>query len=133
MSILSSFWDQFIESIAKNQKKYPLLFPLLKQIHPVELTEEKIVLSCQNQGLKFYLDKGKPHEELEDSLSEQAGKRIRIEPEKAIFMFVKNQLCPVSNVINILYRDNHEEDGFLYIKYGTEKTFGCQDAEDVAS
>jgi|SRR3990167_7112803 len=51
-------------------------------------------------------------------------KRIRIEPEKAIFMFVKNQLCPVSNVINILYRDNHEEDGFLYIKYGTEKTFG---------
>ncbi|OGK12605.1 chromosomal replication initiator protein DnaA [Candidatus Roizmanbacteria bacterium RIFCSPHIGHO2_02_FULL_37_15] len=79
MSILSSFWDQFIESIAKNQKKYPLLFPLLKQIHPVELTEEKIVLSCQNQGLKFYLDKGKPHEELEDSLSEQAGKRIRIE------------------------------------------------------
>src|SRR3989344_1986554 len=79
MSILSSFWDQFIETTSKDQQKYSLLFPFLKQIQPVELSEEKIVLGCQNQGLKFFLSQGKAKEELEDSLSGQAGKRIKVE------------------------------------------------------
>lgn len=76
MSILSSFWDQFIEALSKDQKKFPLLFPLLKQLYLVELTEEKIVLGCQNQGLKFYLNKGKPREELENALILHVGKKI---------------------------------------------------------
>jgi len=76
MSILSSFWNQFIETISKDQKKFPLLFPLLKQLYLIELTEEKIVLGCQNQGLKFYLNKGKPREELENALTLHAGKKI---------------------------------------------------------
>ncbi|OGK46493.1 chromosomal replication initiator protein DnaA [Candidatus Roizmanbacteria bacterium RIFCSPLOWO2_01_FULL_40_13] len=79
MSILSSFWNQFVKSIAKDEKKYPVFFPLLKQLHPVELTEDKIVLGCQNQGLRFFLTQGKGRYELEAAISDQAGKNIKVE------------------------------------------------------
>ena len=79
MSFLSSFWDQFLESLAKNQQKVPLLYSLLRQLSPVELSEDKIVLGCQNQGFKFYLEKGKPRDEIEDALSYHAKKKIRVE------------------------------------------------------
>ncbi len=77
MSILSSFWDQFLEPFAKNQKKAPVLFSFLKQLSPVELTENKIILGCQNPGLKFYLDK--KLYDLEDAISIHAGKRLKVE------------------------------------------------------
>lgn len=79
MSILSSFWDQFLASLAKNQNEVPLLYSLLKQLEPVELTEDKIVLGCQNQGFKFYLDKGKPRAEIEEAISLYTGKKIKVE------------------------------------------------------
>src|SRR3989344_2928636 len=77
MSILSSFWDQFLESLSKGDKNVPVLLSFLKQLKVVELTEEKIVLGCLNQGLKFYFDKRGP--ELEDLISSYAGKGLRVE------------------------------------------------------
>lgn len=97
MSILSSFWNQFSESLAKEQEKYPLFFPLSKQLHPVELTEDKIVLGCQNQGLKFYLSSGKPRFELEDALSEHAGKKIKVELVVAPLHKKKAKAAPLFN------------------------------------
>lgn len=77
MSFLSSFWDQFLASLAKSQKKVPVLFSFLKQLRPVELTEDKIVLGCENPGLKFYLDKKMG--EVERELSSHTGKKLRVE------------------------------------------------------
>jgi GABA(A) receptor-associated protein len=51
-------------------------------------------------------------------------KRIKLEPEKAIFLFINNKL-PVSNtLISEIYKFNKDEDGFLYINYSGETTFG---------
>src|SRR3989344_4287076 len=77
MSILSSFWDQFLESLSKGKKNVPVLLSFLKQLNVIELTEQKIVLGCSNQGLKFYFDKRRT--ELEDLISSYAGKGLRVE------------------------------------------------------
>jgi GABA(A) receptor-associated protein len=52
-------------------------------------------------------------------------KRIKVSPEKAIFMFVKNVLPPTAALMSDVYEDHKDEDGFLYITYSGENTFGC--------
>ena len=51
-------------------------------------------------------------------------KRLKLRPETAIFLFCKNMMPPTSQYINNLYEDYKDPDGFLYIKYSGENTFG---------
>ncbi|KAF9672075.1 hypothetical protein SADUNF_Sadunf11G0003100 [Salix dunnii] len=51
-------------------------------------------------------------------------KRIKLSPEKAIFVFVKNTLPPTAALMSVLYEENKDEDGFLYMTYSGENTFG---------
>mmetsp|Transcript_40447 Transcript_40447/g.114531 ORF Transcript_40447/g.114531 Transcript_40447/m.114531 type:complete len:132 (+) Transcript_40447:671-1066(+) len=64
-------------------------------------------------------------------------KRIRLSPEKAIFIFVKNVLPPTAALMSSIYDDHKDEDGFLYITYSGENTFGhfevAQEVDDDTS
>ncbi|OEL34553.1 Autophagy-related protein 8A, partial [Dichanthelium oligosanthes] len=51
-------------------------------------------------------------------------KRIKLSPEKAIFVFVKNTLPPNASLMSAIYEENKDEDGFLYMTYSGENTFG---------
>ncbi|KAJ4851228.1 Autophagy- protein 8C-like [Turnera subulata] len=51
-------------------------------------------------------------------------KRIKLSPEKAIFIFVKNILPPTAAMMSAIYEENKDEDGFLYMTYSGENTFG---------
>ncbi|NBO72108.1 hypothetical protein EBV26_16755, partial [bacterium] len=51
-------------------------------------------------------------------------KRIRFPPEKALFMFVNNKLYPITSLVGTIYDENKESDGFLYVTYCQENTFG---------
>ena len=51
-------------------------------------------------------------------------KKIQLPPEKAIFLFINNILHPISSLMSQVYEDNHDADGFLYIVYSGENTFG---------
>ncbi|KIZ02721.1 Autophagy-related protein 8d [Monoraphidium neglectum] len=51
-------------------------------------------------------------------------KRIKLSPEKAIFIFIKNVLPPTAALMSSVYEDHKDEDGFLYITYSGENTFG---------
>ncbi|PQQ18391.1 autophagy-related protein 8C [Prunus yedoensis var. nudiflora] len=51
-------------------------------------------------------------------------KRIKLEAEKAIFVFVKNTLPPTAAVMSTIYEENKDEDGFLYLTYSGENVFG---------
>ncbi|GFP85818.1 autophagy-related protein 8d, partial [Phtheirospermum japonicum] len=52
-------------------------------------------------------------------------KRIKLSAEKAIFVFVKNMLPPTAALMSAIYDEHKNEDGFLYINYSGENTFGC--------
>ncbi|OAY83185.1 Autophagy-related protein 8e, partial [Ananas comosus] len=51
-------------------------------------------------------------------------KRINLSAEKAMFMFVDNVLPPTGVLMSKLYEDKKDDDGFLYIFYSGENTFG---------
>ncbi|KAJ6737907.1 MICROTUBULE-ASSOCIATED PROTEINS 1A/1B LIGHT CHAIN 3-RELATED [Salix koriyanagi] len=51
-------------------------------------------------------------------------KRIKLSPEKAIFVFVKNTLPSTASLMSAIYEENKDEDGFLYMTYSGENTFG---------
>eukprot|EP00735_Rhodelphis_limneticus_P005059 TRINITY_DN1675_c0_g1::TRINITY_DN1675_c0_g1_i1::g.17799::m.17799 TRINITY_DN1675_c0_g1::TRINITY_DN1675_c0_g1_i1::g.17799 ORF type:complete len:118 (-),score=46.86,sp/Q8VYK7/ATG8F_ARATH/81.20/7e-66,Atg8/PF02991.11/2.7e-50,APG12/PF04110.8/2.7e-06 TRINITY_DN1675_c0_g1_i1:310-663(-) len=51
-------------------------------------------------------------------------KRIKLSPEKALFIFVNKILPPTAALMSNLYEEQKDEDGFLYITYAGENTFG---------
>ncbi|KAF7800739.1 autophagy-related protein 8d [Senna tora] len=51
-------------------------------------------------------------------------KRIKLSPEKAIFIFVKNMLPPTAAIMSGVYEEYKDEDGFLYIVVESESLGG---------
>ena len=51
-------------------------------------------------------------------------KRLKLTPEKALFIFINNKLVPTHSLISQIYNDEKDEDNFLYINYSSENTFG---------
>ena len=46
-------------------------------------------------------------------------KRIKLAPEKAIFIFVNEVLPPTAALMSSIYEEHKDEDGFLYITYAS--------------
>ena len=51
-------------------------------------------------------------------------KRLKLDSEKAMFIFINGQLPTNSHLICDLYEKNKDQDGFLYVTYALENTFG---------
>ena len=51
-------------------------------------------------------------------------KRIEIDASKSLFIMVNNHLVPSAKSMGIIYEDDHDDDGFLYMTYTSENTFG---------
>ena len=51
-------------------------------------------------------------------------KRIKLENSHSIFFLINNKVCPSNTSLSDIYADNKDEDGFLYIIYTSENTFG---------
>lgn len=51
-------------------------------------------------------------------------KRIQLAPEKALFLFCSNTIPPNHALMSTVYEEQKDEDGFLYVQYSGESTFG---------
>ena len=51
-------------------------------------------------------------------------KRLKIESHKTLYLSVKNKMPQLSQNVSTIYDKYCDEDGFLYIKYCEETTFG---------
>jgi GABA(A) receptor-associated protein len=49
---------------------------------------------------------------------------MKLAPEKAIFIFINNTLPTSTDMMSQIYKNHKDEDGFLYITYSGESTFG---------
>jgi len=57
-------------------------------------------------------------------------KRLRLTREQAIFLFVNGHIPSTNALMNQIYDEHRDEDGFLYITYAPESTFGsCFESE----
>jgi len=51
-------------------------------------------------------------------------KRLKLASEEAMFLFINGKLISGSAVIGLVYQFEHDPDGFLYVQYAKENTFG---------
>ena len=51
-------------------------------------------------------------------------KRIKLDSKEALFFFVNNSLCNNTLSLSEVYKTYKDKDGFLYIVYTSENTFG---------
>lgn len=51
-------------------------------------------------------------------------KRIALSDDRALFLFVRRSLPPSSADMLSIYDEFADEDGFLYVAYSSESTFG---------
>jgi len=52
-------------------------------------------------------------------------KRIKLPADQAIFIFVNNTLPPAAALMSQIYKEHADQDGFLYVTYSGESTFGA--------
>ncbi|SHO75787.1 Component of autophagosomes and Cvt vesicles [Malassezia sympodialis ATCC 42132] len=52
-------------------------------------------------------------------------KRVKLAPEKAIFIFIRDILPAAAATMDVIFEEHKDEDGFLYMSYAGENTFGA--------
>lgn len=60
-------------------------------------------------------------------------KRIKLPSEKAIFIFINDILPPTAALMSTIYEEHKDEDGFLYVLYSGENTFGELTPLDIST
>jgi GABA(A) receptor-associated protein len=109
--------NDHLERLKKSQvilEKYPDRVPL-------------IVQPSKNDRDQYPIDKSKyitPRDLTMLQLQQIIRKRVRFPAEKALFMFVNNKMFPITSMVGNIYDDNKDPDGFLYVTYCQENTFG---------
>ena len=53
-------------------------------------------------------------------------KRMKLSPEQAIFLFINGTIPSSNSLVHELYQQHKDVDGFLYLGYSGENTFGNQ-------
>tara|TARA_Y100000389_G_scaffold178291_1_gene191330 strand:+ start:37 stop:423 length:387 start_codon:yes stop_codon:yes gene_type:complete len=51
-------------------------------------------------------------------------KRIKMPPEMGLYVFIKNTIPPQYELVSTIYEMYKDVDGFLYVTYSGENTFG---------
>lgn len=51
-------------------------------------------------------------------------KHLELSPDIAIYLLIGTKLYPASELLGFIYDNNADNDGFLYINYSGESTFG---------
>lgn len=106
-----------LERVKKSQtilEKYPDRVPL-------------IIQQSKTDRESYPIDKSKyitPRELTLLQLQQIIRKRVHFPAEKALFMFINNKIYPISSLIGGIYDTNKDPDGFLYVTYCQESTFG---------
>lgn len=66
-----------------------------------------------------------PHDLTVGQMLHVIRKRIKITASESIFLFTEQNTLPMSTItMYALYNDHKNEDGFLYLTYNAEDTFG---------
>ena len=50
--------------------------------------------------------------------------QIKLKDDEALFFFINNLLPNLNHLLSQIYKENKDEDGFLYIEYGEESIYG---------
>jgi len=109
-------FQQRVEKSTALKQKYPHCVPVI-------MNKSKNIVQ-DNIQTKYLVPKNVEMSYLLTSIR----KRLNLEPNKALFLFVQKGdnyfLMTPSTLVGEVYNSNASEDGFLYIVYTLENTFG---------
>ena len=86
-----------------------------------------IIEKCKHDKSEFVIDRSKYLIPVELDMAQficLVRKRIKIDSRKAIFIFIDNVLLPMNQTMGEIYNTHKDPDGFLYVTYRLENTFG---------
>jgi len=104
------------EEAKRIRTKYPERVPVI--------VEQSRGSSLQELGNKKYMV---PHDITVGQFIYVIRKRIRLSADKSMFVFVRDVLPPTAALMSSVYDEFRDADGFLYVTYSEESTFGCGD------
>ena len=91
---------------------------------------ERIPIICERNSKDYsapYIDKNKylvPNDLTVGQFIYVIRKRMKLNPEEALFIFINGNIVPTHSTMNYIYPIFKDADGFLYITYAKEATFG---------
>ncbi|XP_057996608.1 autophagy-related protein 8C-like [Hevea brasiliensis] len=99
--------------VARIREKYPDKIPVIAEKAGMsdvpDIEEKKYIVSADSTVGQFIYG---------------ICQKIKLDAEKAIFVLIKNTLPPTGSLMSAIYEESKEEDGFLYVTYSGENTFG---------
>ena len=105
-------FEERVKESKRIEKKYPTKVPII----------------CENNGKTLpNIDRNKflvPKDLTMAQFMYIIRKRINLDSDKSIFLLINNNLVPTSQLISKVYEDHSDKDGFLYVFYDGESTFG---------
>lgn len=51
-------------------------------------------------------------------------KRIKLKQDESIYIFINNTMPPTAALMSKIYNEHKDQDGFLYVTFSGESTFG---------
>ncbi|KAL5710008.1 Autophagy-related protein 8C-like [Ranunculus cassubicifolius] len=100
------------------REKYPDRIPKVERTDIPDINKKKLVKYLNYLWLYIWCQRLLQFDNL--SMLFERG----YQPKKAIFIFVKNIQPPTAAMRSAIYEENKDEDGFLYMTYIGENTFG---------
>jgi len=108
-------FDQRFEEAKRVMAKYPDRIPIICE------RSYSAGRDCPNIDKKKYLV---PRDLTLGQFLYVIRKRLKLSPDKALFLFINNNIPSSSCLISQLYSRYKDKDAYLYITYSQENTFG---------
>ena len=107
-------FKQRISESSRIMEKYPDRLPIIvaraKNCHDIPRINKRkyLVPNCLTVGQFLYVIR----------------KKIVLPSEKALFLFIDGMIPPTAKSLGEIYDEHKDSDGFLYVTYDGENTFG---------
>jgi len=111
-SFSSQPFEKRLEECVRIRKKYPDRIPIIIQRGSTkiqDLDKHKYLVPAAMSVGEFFIT---------------IRKRLLLKSDQAIYIFINNTLPKQTDLLSAVYKDHKDKDGFLYMKYDIESTFG---------
>ncbi|CAG2105760.1 unnamed protein product [Medioppia subpectinata] len=109
MKITDERKQESLEMLSKYPDRIPVIIERYTNSHITELDKDKFLVPYDCTVAQFQWT---------------IRKRCRFSASKAIFLFVNRTLPQACALMGEIYQQHRDEDGFLYMAYSGENTFG---------
>jgi len=110
--------EERLQKSTKMTSLYPDRVPIIIEMSPSSASYNTYI-SCSHK-VKYLV----PYNITMGQFIKILRDKIKIDQATALFFFIKNKIFPITSLIGEIYKENADEDGFLYIEFCEESTFG---------